>query len=985
MPRGPCRRLAPALALLLLACGGGGTGEAPVPVVPPGTARLSGRILFSEGGEPGAPILEAEPNDSPETAHRLGALRPGETLVVHGHTTALDDSDPFDGFQIEAPERVRVTATLVFPDGGGNDFDMGVFDLVSMRFVETFLAVTAPEVGTFHAKGSFDVVVTAYAGEGDYVLTIAADPIAGAIPEREPNDAGTLAQYLGEVADGDVVTVTGSADEGLDARDGVLVSCPVSCEVSSSLAFPAGDDFDVRVYDATDDPGFPTLLAAYESATNNPEVGAITVGGGTLLYVEVIAYAGGGTWTLSLTTQSLSGASAKPLPPARAPAPLAGERSPGKERLGRGPYGRPRVALVPGEVLVGYEPDADADLARAAVAKRGGRTPARRGLPFDRVAVEVPAGLDAVEAARFTLARTAALRSAAGVRYAEPDYVCRAHAQPDDPHYNLQWHYELLHLEEAWDVTVGSSDVIVAVIDTGRRDHPDLESRQGGGYDFISSPSNAGDGDGMDPDPTDEGDASNPDGTSSFHGTHVAGTIGAATDNGLGVAGVTWLGVVMHLRALGRQGGTVADIADALRYAARLPNASGSLPSRRANVVNMSLGGAGFTQTMQDAVNAARAAGVVIFASAGNEASSVPSYPAAHDGVISVAAVDLNGNPAPYSNFGATIDLAAPGGDMSVDRDGDGYPDGVLSTLYDDGTTPARAVYGFYAGTSMACPHAAGVAALMLAVNPTLTPEEVEAILEATADDRGAAGRDDRYGYGLIDAHAAVLAAQGGAVADPVLLVSPTSLNFGGVTTRLVATVSNGGGGSLTVTSLGTATQDGAPWLSASFAGPGDETRNVAGIQVEVDRAGLADGSYAGRVTVHSDGGTALLQALMTVGTGTPLPPDVDVYVLAVDAATGETVEQVVVNPQTGLDYVFPELPPGVYVLAAGTDLDDDGEICDEGELCGMYPVAGEPVPLVLAGGSVRTGVDFVVAPDDAIGSQAAAPEACGCTFRRLR
>lgn len=992
MTRGSRTRLAAVVGLLCLAaCGGGGTfEEEPRPLEPVGTARLSGRILFSEGGGAGAPVLEAEPNDSPDTAHRLGELGPGDVIVVHGHTTAVDDSDPFDGFEVYAPERLKITATLEFPDETGNDFDMSVFDIVSMQFVDTFLAVTAPEVGVFHAKGSFDLVVNAYAGEGDYVLTIRAEAASSPIAEREPNGAGPLAQYLGEIVEGEVVTLTGTADEVTDTRDGFLVSCPNACTVASALSFPEGDDFDVLVFDATDDPASPTLLAAYESLTNNPEVGEITVPGGTLLYFEAIPFSGGGAWTLTLTLtgQAAIRSASKMRAETRGLPPLDREVSRFKPRADLVPYGRPRREMVAGEVLVGLEDEADVEASESGISKRGGRVAGRPGSPFRRVRLEVPESFDEVDRARYTLSRIAALRSTPGVRYAEPNYVCRAHAEPDDTHYNLQWHYELLHLPEAWNLTVGSSSVIVAVIDTGQRNHPDLVGRLGGGYDFISSVSNAADGDGQDPDPTDPGDESSPNGTSSFHGTHVAGTIGAATDNGQGVAGVTWLSVVMHLRALGRQGGSIADIADAIRYAARLPNGSGALPSERAHVINMSLGGAAWTQTMQDAIDAARAAGVVIFASAGNEASSFPSYPAAHDGVISISAVDVGGDLAPYSNHGSTIDLAAPGGDLSVDRDGDGYPDGVLSTLYDDSESPAEPVYVFYQGTSMACPHAAGVAALLLAVDPALTPAEIETILEVTANDLGPVGRDDTYGHGLIDAHAAVLAAQGGVTDTPLLLLSPTSMSFGASRTDLTATVTNGGGGTLTVSSLDVATQSGDPWLSASMIGPGDTTRNVLGIGVSVDRTGLTDGGYSGRVTVTSTGGTKLLQVLMTVGSRAPPIPDALLYVLAIDASTWETVQEVVLDPSVTSAFSFPELPPGVYVVAAGTDLDDDGLICDEGEWCGVYPVTGEPVPMVLGAGDVRSGVEFVVAPDLTIPASPASVrgEPCpACTFRRLR
>ncbi len=214
------------LGLWLVACGTGGTPEY-LPDADP--SQLAGRILFSaeDGpGLPGGPILEAEPNDTHDTAHYLGEIRAGDVIVVHGHTTAVGDTDPYDGFELLAPERVEVTATLEFPEGGGNDFDMGVFDLISLQFVEVYAAPSAPEVGTFIAKGAFDFVVEAWAGSGDYVLTLAATAPASPIVEREPNDDPDESRFLGELPVGDEIRITGSASSVADTNDGVLVSLP---------------------------------------------------------------------------------------------------------------------------------------------------------------------------------------------------------------------------------------------------------------------------------------------------------------------------------------------------------------------------------------------------------------------------------------------------------------------------------------------------------------------------------------------------------------------------------------------------------------------------------------------------------------------------------------------------------------------------------------------------------------------------------------
>ncbi len=364
-----------------------------------------------------------------------------------------------------------------------------------------------------------------------------------------------------------------------------------------------------------------------------------------------------------------------------------------------------------------------------------------------------------------TLQVIKALRKRKDVLYAEPNYIRQAKQIPGDSYYDLQWHYPLINLPSAWDVSTGVSDVIVAVIDTGvLLNHPDLHEQfsADGGYDFISSDTISQDGEpGIDANPDDPGDSSI--GSSSFHGTHVSGTIAAVTNfapGGSGVAGVAPGVKIMPLRVLGNGGGSSHDVAQAVLYAAGLSNDSGIVPNTKADIINLSLGGSVPSQEEQDAYTAARNAGVVIVAAAGNESSSAPSYPAAYDGVISVSAVDINKQLAPYSNFGDRVDVAAPGGDGARDVNGDGYPDAVLSTAGDDSNGSIDYVYKFSQGTSMATPHMAGVVALMKSVYSGLTPGDVDGALrnsnEPITQDLGDIGRDDLFGYGLIDARRAV-------------------------------------------------------------------------------------------------------------------------------------------------------------------------------------------------------------------------------------
>ena len=583
---------------------------------------------------------------------------------------------------------------------------------------------------------------------------------------------------------------------------------------------------------------------------------------------------------------------------------------------------------------------------------------------------ELPAGLDGEEQARHTLARARSLNACGELVFAEPNLwrqplgVPAGEGGPNDPLYSLQWHYEQIGLPATWDLTTGDTSVIVAVLDTGETPHPDIDLRQINGYDMIADPANAGDGNGRDSDPTDVGDNIDGEtpGSSSFHGTHVAGTVGAASNNGKGVAGVTWFTRLMHVRVLGLQGGTSFDIANGVLYAAGQDNASGALPQDEADIINMSLGGPSFSQVTQNAVSTARANGALVIAAAGNNNTGEPFYPAAYDDVISVSAVDFNGDKAPYSNFNPTVDIAAPGGNVAADQNGDGNPDGVLSILYDDSQGAAQPVYGFYQGTSMAAPHVAGVAALMLAVDPLLTPAQLENILTSTAVDRGDPGQDDIYGAGIVNAFAAVQQAQNGAPTDPVLVLGATQVGFDASTEERTVGVQNGGQGLLEVFQVLPSVDSGGNWLSVEAIGaPGSTTSDTAGILIEVDRLGLSPGIYTGAVDVESSGGGATIEITMTVGAAGEA--DLDIFVLVIDIDSFETVAQRVVNLSSDGDYSFATLPAGTYYVVAGSDVDNDGFICDEGEpYCGFYPSLDLIESLTIEDESTTfSGIDFPV------------------------
>ena len=329
---------------------------------------------------------------------------------------------------------------------------------------------------------------------------------------------------------------------------------------------------------------------------------------------------------------------------------------------------------------------------------------------------------------------------------AEPDVMRTSTVVPNDPRFSEQWYLQTpgsstqgIDLPSAWDITRGSSSVVVAVIDTGRLDHPELSGRLVDGYDFVSQTKNSKDGDGWDSDETDVGDWSESDDplytctvgdpfkSSSWHGTHVSGIIAANADNSVGIAGVAPNVRVQHVRVLGTCGGRTSDEAVAIRWAAGLPVDGVPLNPTPAKVINLSLGSqTACAAVEQAAIDEAVAAGVTVVVAAGNAGLDLDTNdfaPSKCANVISVAALRFDGSRASYTNYGSSIDVAAPGG-----------PGGILS-LQNGGTRTADSswTYGYKQGTSMSTPIVSGIAALVLSVNPNLTPAQVESIIESSA------------------------------------------------------------------------------------------------------------------------------------------------------------------------------------------------------------------------------------------------------------
>jgi subtilisin family serine protease len=395
----------------------------------------------------------------------------------------------------------------------------------------------------------------------------------------------------------------------------------------------------------------------------------------------------------------------------------------------RGPF--PTAAAteaVGSEVLVRWRPDA----------LLGGIPPVPDGLVH--VGRQPALGIDVYQADPGAAAAALdALRRDPAVEVAEANRPLRLLAGPNDPRLGEQWNMRQIQAPEAWDIGTGGGDVTVAVLDSGiDPSHPDLAGRVVPGRNVRERTANTRDDIG--------------------HGTHVAGVIGALGNNGVGVAGLSWGVRLMPIKITDRFGdASILGAAEGIRWAT----------DNGARIINLSFGGLDDSQTVRLAVRDARSRGVLLVAAAGNcgevasfqsegcDSLNPPIFPAALEEVIAIGALDATGQLAPYSETGDYVRLTAPGGAGGSQRSNP--RDYILSTWPPGLTSPIdQTGYNYEVGTSMAAPHVAGTAALIWSTNPTLTRDQIEAILFETADDLGAPGRDDRYGYGRLNAQRAM-------------------------------------------------------------------------------------------------------------------------------------------------------------------------------------------------------------------------------------
>lgn len=782
----------------------------------------------------------------------------------------------------------------------------------------------------------------------------APDLMLGRLAEREPNGGAGLAFRLPPVAARTRLEVAGTLAAtaaytgAADVLDVLRYTTLAAADLSLSVGFPAADalsaaanEVTLEVFDAEGrllarDSGAPPLSAALPLAALQS------------IRVHLRVDAGHLPWVAAFATQD----------PVSAPKPGPVEPAP----LGLRAADVDAAPCADSHLLVRLKPGVDAAAwaqARGLVAER------ETGGGSWRMRYPCAPGEDGAAKAKRS-AGEAALDP--DVVFAEPDWLVQPLGDTNDADLGRQWNLRAVGAQDAWEITRGSASIVIGVVDSGVVAHPDLQGQTVPGYDFITDATRAGDGDGPDANPTDVGDQGHASGLSTWHGTHVSAIAVGRADDGVGVAGVAPGCRVMPLRALGVGGGLSSDVADAILYAAGLYSPpTGERLSTPLRIVNLSLGTNVLSAEMQSACAAAADQGVLLVAASGNVGGAV-GYPAAFPSVLAVTAVDGLLQGTTYSSYGPEVSLCAPGGVRSLDQQGDGWPDAILSAVVDETQFPRALGHAWYVGTSQAAPHVAAAAALLLSLAPALTPSQVRQRLEQAALDRGLPGRDVLHGWGLLQVGTALKylkAEMGQPLLVPRLALPVPTLRFAGLESLHSVPILNAGGGVLDVAGTQISTDDGALWLGATLV-PGfvgaDST--AARLDVIVDRASLptTPGWYSGTVRIY--GSTGMLGAVRVTASVNTWSRAGSVFrVVALDQATGGVHSDGWAHPQDDYRYWLRGLPPGTYVIKAGDDLDADGFFCEPGDVCGWFggPTEADALPLTLIPGTAFTATDVTL------------------------
>ncbi len=614
--------------------------------------------------------------------------------------------------------------------------------------------------------------------------------------------------------------------------------------------------------------------------------------------------------------------------------------------------GKPR--LVPGEIIVKRKDGSISTQAVAPLHAVGTTLAFAAATPIEGASLYRAVGLDELQ----TIQVARALEAQPDIEYAVPNYLKYPSIIPNDTNYHLQWHYPAMRMPEVWD-TITGTDVVVAVVDTGifylegvpAYSHPDLFGKVLPGYDFVSDPRNAGDNDGLDPNPYDL----------QFevgHGTHVAGTIAAATNNNRDVAGVNWGAKILPVRVLGLGGGSTLDIMQGALWAA-----GGMVPGvppnpNPAQVINMSLGGRSVCSPYEQQIfQQIFDLGAIVVVAAGNENDDANRYsPASCTGVITVGATDAAGSRAPYSNYGPRVDIMGPGGDTGADLTADGYVDGVLSLGIDPNS--GDFTLKFMQGTSMAAPHIAGLVSLMKGINPSLTGDQALAIMRGTANPlspaacKRATGQD--CGAGMVDALRAIQAVgnpSGPTAGGQTIAYNPDPVEFGSGLNEVTLSLTNTGATSAnySITDVNWFPTNPTDYPVDLLGGSPNSGTIPAGGTVQMnmwlDRSLLtADGSYAFEYAFMIDGQPRQLLGRFSQGV-TSDSPSGSTFVVSFLADDQDQLlldenDQFIVGgaklyPEFVPEYAFAAVP-GKHFVIAWVDTNANEEV-DDGDYVGIY------------------------------------------------
>jgi thermitase len=487
---------------------------------------------------------------------------------------------------------------------------------------------------------------------------------------------------------------------------------------------------------------------------------------------------------------------ASPLAPAAGPLPQASSPDPGSR-------------FVPGEILIKLESGVTQPRVAAQALSAPELATAEAVPDLGLLKLKVTTGDELRQTERF-LARP-------GVAYAEPNYIVRALETPNDPGFGNQWGLSMIDAPGAWDVTHGSSSVIIAIVDSGiDGTHPDLSGKVLAGWNFVSSgaiPANRNSDD-------------------YGHGTHVAGIAAAITNNGVGVAGLAWNSRLMPVKVLDSGGsGTDANVALGIHYAA----------DHGAQVINLSLGGPDASYTMHEAVDYALAHGCLLPTAAGNSGGlqNLPEYgilyPAQY--AMAIGATDFSDRRASFSKYGPQMSVAAPGV-------------GIYSTW-------TGGSYAYESGTSMAAPHVSGLAALLWGICPADSNAHVRQVIEDTAVDLGTTGWDEKYGYGRIDAQKAVQTYFSfSSQSSPLVFLADDTTTPRPQDAQLIRCGASG------VITWSASISPTVTWLSVSpLTGTVSGAQPIV-LQVQADPTGLGHGLYHCNVIIDGDAGTFLAKSI---------------------------------------------------------------------------------------------------------------------------